>query len=244
MDNRETEARPGFTFFRSFQEAIDQCEMKDQLALYKGIVSYALDEEEPSFETPLLRMAWTLIKPNLDKGWVKYRNAKKSEGVPKIGMIGNQNARKEQNQSENKAKTKQNQSENKALLQGKEKEKERNNNIETKVSLCKTSESVLQVDLDFDKFLICWNSAAKDSNLKSMAYWTPKRKSHLQARYQDCIRASDGDKKKAKELLFKAIKNAKSSEWLNGEGLKYANFDWIFTHPNNFVKVLDGHYNS
>ncbi len=243
MDNRETEARPGFTFFRSFQEAIDQCEVKDQLALYKGIVSYALDGAEPSFDNPLLRMAWTLIKPNLDKGWVKYRNAKKSEGVPKLGMIGNQNARKEENQSENKAKTKQNQSENKALLHGKEKEKERNN-IETNVSLCKTSESVLQVDLDFDKFLICWNSAAKDSNLKSMAYWTPKRKSHLQARYQDCIRASDGDNKKAKEMLFKAIKNAKSSEWLNGEGLKYANFDWIFTHPNNFVKVLDGHYNS
>lgn len=102
MDN----GRNCFTFFRSFQEAIEQCEEKDQLALYRGIVSYALDEIEPTFDNPLLRLAWTLIKPNLENGWVRSRNGRQSSGVPKPGLIGNQNAKKDTNQSQNEAKTK------------------------------------------------------------------------------------------------------------------------------------------
>lgn len=110
-EEQQTEKRNHFTFFRSFQEAIDQCEEKDQLALYRSIVNYALDGKDPSFENPLLRLAWTLIKPNLQNGWVRSRNGRKAEGVSKPGMIGNKNASKTKlNQSQDEAKTKLNQS--------------------------------------------------------------------------------------------------------------------------------------
>lgn len=111
QEELQTEKRDHFTFFRSFQEAIDQCQEKEQLALYKAIVNYALDGEEPTFENNLLRLAWTLIKPNLLNGWVRSRNGRKAEGVSKPGMKGNKNASKTKlNQSQNEAKTKLNQS--------------------------------------------------------------------------------------------------------------------------------------
>ena len=111
QEELQTEKRDHFTFFRSFQEAIDQCQEKEQLALYKAIVNYALDGKEPSFENPLLKLAWTLIKPNLHNGWVRTRNGRKAEGVSKPGMKGNKNALKTKlNQSQDKAKTKLNQS--------------------------------------------------------------------------------------------------------------------------------------
>lgn len=107
----QTEKRNHFTFFRSFQEAIDQCQEKDQLALYRSIVNYALDGKEPSFDNPLLKLAWTLIKPNLRNGWVRSSNGRKAGGVSKPNMIGNKNASKTKlNQSQDKAKTKLNQS--------------------------------------------------------------------------------------------------------------------------------------
>ena len=81
--------RDHFTFFRSFQEAIDQCDEKDQLPLYRGIVNFALDGKEPVFNNPLLKLAWTLIRPNLEKGSRNWKNGCNG-GAP----TGNQNARK------------------------------------------------------------------------------------------------------------------------------------------------------
>lgn len=236
------EGRKYFMFYRSFFDAIEKCDKDDQLALYRAIVMFGLNREEPVFENKVLDLVWTLIRPNLNSSWIKCDNGKKSKGIPKPSMIGNKNAAKtKQKQSENKAETKQKQSNNRI----------RNNEytyIEDKSSLSKTSNevsyAVSKSNIDFDAFLNFWNEKASQSNLKKMGFWTDKRKSHLQARYQDCVRAAEGDCTKAKGMLFKVVENAKQSEWLNGEGLKYANFDWIFTHPNNFVKVLDGHYNS
>lgn len=108
----EQEIRSHFTFFRSFQEAIEQCEEKDQLPLYRGIVNYALDGKEPVFDNPILKLVWTLIKPNLYKGWIKSMNGRQSSGVPKPTMKDNQNAKK---QNGNKAKSKLNQSNRKGM---------------------------------------------------------------------------------------------------------------------------------
>ena len=57
--------------------------------MYRGIVNYALDGKEPVFENPLLKLAWTLIRPNLEKGLRNWKNGCNG-GAP----AGNQNARK------------------------------------------------------------------------------------------------------------------------------------------------------
>lgn len=237
------EGRKYFTFYRSFFEAIEKCEEADQLALFRAIAEFGLNGVEPNFGNPMLDLVWTLIRPNLDASWSKYVNGKKGGcplGTRKPTMVGNKNASK---QNQNETETKPNQKQNKSNKGIRNKEKGIYN-IETNVSLSESSDADSTSDLDFDAFLKCWNDAAGDSNLKKLNYWTDKRKNHLQARYKDCLRATDGRTKFAKKMLFDAIKNAKTSVWLNGEGLRFANFDWIFTHPNNFAKVLDGHYNS
>lgn len=83
--------RQGFTFFRSFRDAIKMTPPKDQLVLYKAIADYALDRIEPDISrlSTAGRIYWTALRPNIDSGIVRYLNGCKG-GAPK----GNSNARK------------------------------------------------------------------------------------------------------------------------------------------------------
>lgn len=58
----------------------------DQLTLYRAIVGYGLDGQEAPFDSSYLRMAWKLIKPQLDANWRRYENGCKG-GAP----VGNRN---------------------------------------------------------------------------------------------------------------------------------------------------------
>ena len=83
--------RKGFTFYRSFSEAIALLPEAEQLAAYKAITMYALDGTEPAMESlPLMvQMLWKAFLPNLEADRRRYTNGSKG-GAPK----GNQNARK------------------------------------------------------------------------------------------------------------------------------------------------------
>lgn len=83
--------RNGFTFFRSFRDAIAMTDPHDQLTLYNAIADYALDQIEPDVSTfgVLGRVCWTAIRPNIESGLTKFRNGCKG-GAPK----GNSNAKK------------------------------------------------------------------------------------------------------------------------------------------------------
>lgn len=76
-----------FIFYRSFQDAIDNCPIEEQLSLYKAITKYALDRIEPSFRG-IKQVVWVLIKPQLDANWKRYESGLKG-GAPK----GNKNNR-------------------------------------------------------------------------------------------------------------------------------------------------------
>ena len=83
--------RNGFTFFRSFRDAVSMTDPDEQLTLYKAITDYALDQIEPDISTlgTLGRLCWTAIRPNIESGVIKFRNGCKG-GAPK----GNRNASK------------------------------------------------------------------------------------------------------------------------------------------------------
>ena len=197
QEEMQTEKRDHFTFFRSFQEAIDQCQEKEQLALYKAIVNYALDGEEPTFENNLLRLAWTLIKPNLFNGWVRSRNGRKAEGVSKPGMKGNKNASKTKlNQSQNEAKTKLNQS-NRI---GKDRIGMDNVSIETKEDIEETTAGP---------------SVSLSSDYQNFIDWLNKNCTHLlkmniptEEEYQKLMDAADKNKKILTDKLL-AMENNK-----------------------------------
>ena len=86
--------RPYFTFFRSFYKAIDNLPEQVQLSLYRAIVAYSLDFQEPDFSqlenTAFIQAIWEGFCPILRNGIQHYLNGAKG-GAPE----GNQNARKQ-----------------------------------------------------------------------------------------------------------------------------------------------------
>lgn len=87
-DNKD-KVRQGFTFFRSFRDAVSMTDPDEQLVLYKAIADYALDHIEPDISTlgSLGKLCWTAIRPNIESGLIRFRNGCKG-GAPK----GNRNA--------------------------------------------------------------------------------------------------------------------------------------------------------
>lgn len=89
-------SRDTFIFYRSFQDAIEEVGQEDQLVIYKAIANYALNKEEPLM-TGIAKIAWLLIKPQLDANWRRFSNGclgskhGSKGGAPK----GNKNAKKE-----------------------------------------------------------------------------------------------------------------------------------------------------
>ena len=73
--------RNTFKFYRSFRDAADKLEDAKQLALYKAVVNYALDRQEPTFTDQALQMVWELIKMRLDYGWQMFEQYNQQGGA-------------------------------------------------------------------------------------------------------------------------------------------------------------------
>lgn len=85
------EQRNTFTFYASFEEAINDIEQSDketQLMLYRAICRYGLYKEDPKL-TGIAKIVWRIIEPILQKQWKLYYNGKNG-GAP----TGNTNASK------------------------------------------------------------------------------------------------------------------------------------------------------
>ena len=93
------EPRKGFVFYRSFYEGL--CELNDyeHFRMYHAMCKYALYGEDTYFEDAPLRMAFNLIKVQIDTNNQRYENGKKG-GAPR----GNKNAQKKGN-NQNQPKT-------------------------------------------------------------------------------------------------------------------------------------------
>ena len=98
--------RNSFTFYLSFEKAIEHLTDADQLLLYRAISRFSLFGEEPTL-SGFAAMGWELIKPILEKSRVKSANGSKAKGIAKPSLMGNDNAKTKQNQNENEAKSKQ-----------------------------------------------------------------------------------------------------------------------------------------
>ena len=87
--------------------------------------------------------------------------------------------------------------------------------------------------LDYDALLNFYNTTCK--NLPQAKELNAKRISHINARLETYTKAD----------IKTVIVNASKSEFLNGHNDKKfrANFDWLML-PTNFLKTLEGNYNS
>ncbi len=93
-NTQRTPERLYFKFFRSFYKAIDNLPDDIQLSLYRGIVSFALDFQEPDFSSmenaPFIQAIWEGFRPVITNGISHYLNGANG-GAPE----GNQNAKKQ-----------------------------------------------------------------------------------------------------------------------------------------------------
>ena len=81
--------RESFVFYKSFHEAINEAPSDEQLLIYRAIANYALYHEEPDLQG-VAKLAWLLIKPQLDANWKRFKNGLNG-GAPQ----GNSNAQKQ-----------------------------------------------------------------------------------------------------------------------------------------------------
>lgn len=71
--------RNAFNFMKSYYEAIKKVSKKNQPKLLEAIVKYSFEDDyEPHFNGEL-DLAWTLIKPILNKSFTNYQNAKSNK---------------------------------------------------------------------------------------------------------------------------------------------------------------------
>lgn len=69
-------SRNSFSFFVSYIEAIEEIPEKEQLAVLKAIIKYALYDEEPKNFKGIKQAVFLLVKPTLDKSKQKSANGK------------------------------------------------------------------------------------------------------------------------------------------------------------------------
>lgn len=227
----EENKRFQFTFYNSFYQAIQNLESKeDQADFYNAICNYALNGVEPNF-TGMLKMAWELIRPNLESSRKKAEAGKKG-GQNKQNESKNDNdniqelSKIQANDKQNQANEKQNNfclSENSSKDKIKDKDKDKDKDkvkIEEKEK--KEEKSKIQANLnDFIDWQYVEDEYKKgdfDFDLvKFWTYWKDKglRKFELSNKFITW-EIKDREKKKVQNITEKLVKQMK----VNNE-LKY-----------------------
>lgn len=71
-----------FSFFASYYEALQLLDDERRLAIFDAMTAFAFEGELPAFDDVTLKLAWSLIFPNLQRSVENSVNGKKG-GRPK-----------------------------------------------------------------------------------------------------------------------------------------------------------------
>lgn len=88
--DKENPKRDAFSFFWSFKDAIMGLEDENEkLAIYEALTDYAFLGIEPTDLTPICKIIWKLVKPNIDSSIKRYdacvNNGKKGAEYGSLG---------------------------------------------------------------------------------------------------------------------------------------------------------------
>ena len=101
MNQETTPNRESFVFYRSFYESIKGLPDGVQLALFRAVVAYGLDQLTPDFtgvpQQPFVEAIFAGIRPQLDANHKRFLNGYKGKEYGRLGGApkGNTNARKQ-----------------------------------------------------------------------------------------------------------------------------------------------------
>ena len=129
--DKENPKRDAFSFFWSFKDAIMGLEDENEkLAIYEALTDYAFLGIEPTDLTPICKIIWKLVKPNIDSSIKRYdacvNNGKKGA---EYGSLGGRPKKKKETPEETPKETPK-----KPLNKNKDKNKDKNK--ELKENLC------------------------------------------------------------------------------------------------------------
>lgn len=91
--------RGQMTFYKSFWDAISGLPKKDQLPVFRAVVSYGLSGSHQESLSPTQNAFFTLMQPVLDSSRNKASNRKQTENKPKTN--GEQNGKEKEREKEN-----------------------------------------------------------------------------------------------------------------------------------------------
>lgn len=94
----ENNIRESFVFYRSFYEIALKMDSAQTRSFFIAMAEYALNGTLPTISDPMVDIAWTAVKPQLDANKRKYENSKRG-GAPK-GSHNNPNGRRGKSESE------------------------------------------------------------------------------------------------------------------------------------------------
>ena len=205
-------SRNGFTFYRSYYDAILELDPKDQLKVLLAIISYALDGAEPDLKG-VSKAMFALIRPTLDKSRKMAEGGAKSTKSPDKG--------------DDKVDIRSDKGQDKVAVSS---DKAPNNDID--IDRDKDTDSDRDKKIDYQKIADLYNCVCVSyPKVKSLSEY---RKKTIRARI------NSGRTYKDFETLF--IKAEGSSFLKGGNGRNWqANFDWLIA-DSNMAKVLDGNY--
>ena len=101
MSYQETPSRESFVFYRSFYDSIKGLPEEVQLALFRAVVAYGLDQANPDFtgipQQPFVEAIFAGIRPQLDANHKRFLNGYKGKEYGRLGGApkGNTNASKQ-----------------------------------------------------------------------------------------------------------------------------------------------------
>ena len=229
-----------FNTYADWQGVFNKLDCETCKELLMAVFKYGLEREvsELSFVADL---AFTSIKPLMDRDWEKYNK------IVRRNQINSKNAgRKPKNQEKpTKSLDKINNPKNPLdyleiqtpqIINNKiinNKIQDKNNIIESKDSLSPNGDSKEQIN--YSEILEFYNSKAKQCNITRCEKLTDKRKSAIRARVKEF----------GKEKVLEAITKVANSSFCNGHNTKNwrANFDFVF-NANKIVCILEGKYDN
>lgn len=77
--------RNSFIFYRSFSESLEDLSEKQYAKIFKAIVKFALDGEEPTL-SGIEKVVFSLVKPQIEANQRKYENGVKGGRPKKIEL--------------------------------------------------------------------------------------------------------------------------------------------------------------
>ncbi len=217
MEKQATPCRESFVFYRSFYYSIERLPDDVQLALFRAVVRYGLDQESPDFsgvsQQPFVEAIFAGIRPQLDANHKRFLNGYKGKEYGRLGGApkGNTNARK---QPQNNPKTTPNVNDNE------------NENENENVNKRKKPERELVLPFQDPKFIDTWKM------LRSQPKWKGKTYGALK---MALAQLSQFDVRFSVSLMEAAIAGNYQGVVFNDTGAKYE--QWKRSNPQQSLNT-------